>query len=50
LLFSFKDQFKGWSGIVLACEKNDTSPEIVKAVCDVAKTEFTYLAENSKIP
>ncbi|MDX0871167.1 hypothetical protein GOE00_31800 [Sinorhizobium medicae] len=43
-------QFKGWTGLLLSCEKNTADPALVQAICDVAKTEFTYLAENSKIP
>jgi hypothetical protein len=44
------NQFKGWTGILLSCEKNSADPALVQAICNVAKTEFTYLAENSKIP
>lgn len=44
------DQFRGWTGLLLSCEKNNADPAMVQAICDVAKTEFTYLAENSKIP
>ncbi len=44
------DQFKGWTGLLLNCEKNSADPALVQAICNVAKTEFTYLAENSKIP
>ncbi|PDT50937.1 MULTISPECIES: hypothetical protein [Sinorhizobium] len=44
------NQFKGWTGLLLSCEKNTADPALVQAICDVAKTEFTYLAENSKIP
>jgi hypothetical protein len=45
-----KQQFRGWSGVLLRCALNETHKEIADAICQSASAEFEYLAENSGIP
>ena len=45
-----EEQFKGWSGIVLRCVPNSSNQILTERICDSASAEFSYLAENSKIP